>query len=276
MDRVRVLTLNCWNLSSPFEERMELIRSGIEALQPDLIGLQEIVVRRDGFDQGAMLLEGLGYEWAYGAAVRWTEDHPLLPWDAHGDGLGNVAASRWPILRSAVEPLPGEETGERRSAIALHVDSPWGSLSFTSTHLNWKYRHGPVRERQVVALADFVDRWSEGACAPPILVGDLNAEPDSAEVRFLCGLQSLDGRGVFFQDAWRVAGNGGPGFTWDNVNSQAAISHEPNRRIDYVMSGEADPMTGRGRIETASVAFAEPENGVFPSDHFGVLAEIRM
>ena len=43
---------------------------------------------------------------------------------------------------------------------------------------------------------------------PPILCGDFNAEPDSDEIRFLCSLTALDGRTTFFQDAWRVAGDG--------------------------------------------------------------------
>jgi hypothetical protein len=50
MDLLRVLTLNCWNVSPPLEERMTLIRAGIEELQPDVIALQEIIVRPDGFD----------------------------------------------------------------------------------------------------------------------------------------------------------------------------------------------------------------------------------
>ena len=57
---MRVLTLNCWNVSEPFAERMALIHAGIAALQPDIVGLQEIVMRRDGFDQAALLLDGLG------------------------------------------------------------------------------------------------------------------------------------------------------------------------------------------------------------------------
>jgi exonuclease III len=38
-----VLTLNVWNREGPWPERLPLIRSWIERLQPDLIGLQEVV-----------------------------------------------------------------------------------------------------------------------------------------------------------------------------------------------------------------------------------------
>jgi endonuclease/exonuclease/phosphatase family metal-dependent hydrolase len=108
---------------------------------------------------------------------------------------------------------------------------------------------------------------------PRILVGDMNAEPDSSEIRFLCGLQSIDGYSTYFQDAWRIAGDGGPGYTWDNRNPYAAYMFEPNRRIDYVFVGLAD-MQGRGRIRSARVVLDEASAGAFPSDHFGVFAEI--
>ena len=43
---LRVLTLNCWNISAPFDERMALVREGIERLQPDLIGLHRLRLGR--------------------------------------------------------------------------------------------------------------------------------------------------------------------------------------------------------------------------------------
>jgi endonuclease/exonuclease/phosphatase family metal-dependent hydrolase len=109
---LRVLTLNCWNVSEPLEARMRLMRAGIEALDPDVVGLQEIVVRRDGFDQGARLLDGLGYQTAFGAAFRWDEAGRTTPADGDGDAFGNVIASRWTIRESQVLALPGAESGE--------------------------------------------------------------------------------------------------------------------------------------------------------------------
>jgi endonuclease/exonuclease/phosphatase family metal-dependent hydrolase len=273
-ETLRVLTLNCWNVSEPFTERMALIRAGITAIQPDVIGLQEIVVRRDGFDQGALILEGLGYDHAFGPAFRWGDSGAVLPHDHDGDGFGNLIASRWPIVRRELRALPGAESGGRRSALATLIDAPFGTIPFVTTHLNWKFHHGHIRERQVLALAELIDKWTEGVAFPPILVGDLNAEPDSAEIRFLCGLASLEGRSAYFQDAWRVAG-GGPGFTWDNRNRFAAYMFEPNRRIDYILVGLADG-SGRGWINSAQLALHEPDGAVFPSDHFAVVADIRI
>jgi endonuclease/exonuclease/phosphatase family metal-dependent hydrolase len=273
-DLLSVLTLNCWNVSPPFEERLARTRAGIERLQPDIIGLQEIVVRPDGFDQGEEILRGLGYEWAFAPAFWWDDEGNLRPPRDDGVGFGNLIASRHPLLRSEWRQLPGWESGEGRSVVAVVIDAPCGQVVCACTHLNWKFHHGNVRERQVLAVARFIDEFSAGVFLPPILVGDLNADPDSAEVRFLCGLQSLEGESVYFQDAWRIAGDGSAGITWDNRNPFAATEREPDRRIDYVLVGL--PREGRGRVEDARLVMNEARNGIYPSDHFGVIAYLRM
>ena len=275
MARLRILTLNCWNVSPPYAERVALIRAGIAALGPDVIGLQEIILRRDGFDMGADILDGLGYETVFGAAFRWSDAGDNLPCDGEGDAFGNLIASRWPIERSSVHELPGGETGERRSVVAAHLATPFGRLAFLTTHFNWKMHHGYVRERQALALGALARRWAADATLPPILTGDLNAEPDSAEIRYLSGLQSLAGSSIYLQDAWRIAGDGGPGHTWDNANRFAALSFEPSRRIDYVLVGAPDPL-GRGVVEAAWLALDRPSGDVFPSDHFGLAVDVRV
>lgn len=271
---MRILTLNCWNISPPYPERLALIRDGIARLAPDVIGMQEIIVRRDGFDMAAEIVRDLGYETAFGAAFRWSEAGGPLAHDADGDAFGNLIASRWPIERSAVHELPGVETGERRSVVAAHVATPSGRMAFLTTHFNWRLHHGFVRERQAVALAQLVHAWSADTALPPVVTGDLNAEPDAAEIRYLCGLQSLAGGSFYLQDAWRLAGDGGPGHTWDNANAFAAASFEPSRRIDYVLVGPPDA-AGRGVVESARVVMNEAVDGVYPSDHFGVLVDVR-
>ena len=48
MQRLRVLTLNIWHREAPWEQRRDLIRRGIAALDPDIIGLQEVLELRVG------------------------------------------------------------------------------------------------------------------------------------------------------------------------------------------------------------------------------------
>jgi endonuclease/exonuclease/phosphatase family metal-dependent hydrolase len=130
----------------------------------------------------------------------------------------------------------------------------------------------------VAALGDHVLRLRPRGGFPPIVVGDFNAEPDSDEIRFMRGAHAIGDRGVYFNEAWKVAGDrsGGEaaGITWCNRNPYARASLEPDKRIDYIFTGYPDG-DGRGALERCRVVCNDEKNGVWPTDHFGVFAELR-
>ncbi len=266
---LRVLTLNLWNESGPWPQRAQLLRRWIDRLDPDVIGFQE-VLRGESRDLAAELIEGRSFALAFGEAMRF--------WSDQGLAFGNAVASRWPIIDSEVLSLSHAGDGERRCALGVTVDAPFGPIGVTCTHLHWKLHHGRVRERQVREVCAFARRRRPRGGFPPILLGDFNAEPDSAEIRFITGLQSLEGESVCFYDGWRIAGEprfpNDPGYTWDNRNPYAASVHEPDRRIDYVFAGYPLP-GGVGRFERCRLVCDAPEGEVWPTDHFGVFAELR-
>jgi endonuclease/exonuclease/phosphatase family metal-dependent hydrolase len=272
---VRVLTLNCWNLSEPFADRMAIIRRGMATLRPDVAAFQEVVVRRGEVDQTTLLVDGGDHFRVFGPAFGWDDDGAMLSHDQATSGFGNLIVSRWPIARAEVRRLPGREGDEPRTATGALVETPHGILPVLTTHLDWELDHGWVREQQVRAVDAFARELAPAADLPAVLMGDFNAPPDSTEMRHLRGLASIEGRSTYFQDAWEIAGPGGPGFTWDNRNRFAAQSREPDRRIDYVLVRPPDS-DGRGHIVEARLAFDAPEADVFASDHFGLLADIRI
>jgi endonuclease/exonuclease/phosphatase family metal-dependent hydrolase len=269
---LKVLTLNLWNTSGPWEARKPRIREWVDKLGPHVIGFQEALrgpsdSGANGFDQVGEILDGAGYEIHHGAVTKMNDVD-----------FGNAVASIWPITDRFVEELPRGDRSEGRCAVSATIDAPFGELSFTSTHLNWKLHDGHSREQQVVALADIVLKHRPRGGFPPIVVGDFNADPESSEIRFMCGHHSLDQRSVAFFDAWRLAGDGGPGTTWSNSNEFAQVAIEPDRRIDYVFAGYPVRMGaehGLGKIEACRVVCNDEVDGVWPSDHYGVYAEIR-
>jgi endonuclease/exonuclease/phosphatase family metal-dependent hydrolase len=261
---MRVLTLNLWNNSGPYRRRARLIRDWIERLDPDLIGFQE-ALRGPSFDQVRDLLEGLPYH------IKYAKAEPF--WDDGSLEFGNAIAARWPIVDTEIVALPYAETSTRL-AISAAIDAPVGRVSFTCTHLNWMLHHGMVREHQVVALCELILRRRVKGGFPSILLGDFNAEPDSAEIRFITGKQSIDGRSMYLHDAWRMAGDGGPGYTFSNTNPYARTALEPDRRLDYIFTGYAR-RDGVGLVERCEIVCNTPVDGVWPSDHFGVYAELR-
>lgn len=117
---LKVLTLNLWNRSGPYDERKSRIREWLDRLEPDLIGFQE-AMRGEGFDQVPELLEGAGYEIDFACASMWERME-----------FGNAIASRWPISDREVLELPDLGTEEGRCALSVTVDAPVGEISFTA------------------------------------------------------------------------------------------------------------------------------------------------
>jgi endonuclease/exonuclease/phosphatase family metal-dependent hydrolase len=105
------------------------------------------------------------------------------------------------------------------------------------------------------------------------VAGDLNAPPDSDEVRMLTGRTAPARPGFVLFDAWEAAG-GGSGATWARTNPWAASSLLPDRRIDYVFVGWPR-RGGRGSVVRAWLAGTDAISGVVPSDHYAVVADLR-
>jgi endonuclease/exonuclease/phosphatase family metal-dependent hydrolase len=260
--RLRVATWNVWWRFGPWTERQPAIAETLRRIDADVIALQEVWDVDDGPGQSEALADALGYE------------HVFAPgFDAGEASFGNAVLSRWPIAASATRTLPTTPTtDEFRVALQVEVDGPRGRFDLYTTHLNWRYDESHVRQAQVRALAEFVGE-STGRAFPPIVCGDFNAEPDSDEIRMLTGRAAVPVPRLVFVDAWDVAGDG-KGFTWSNDNAFAARDLEADRRIDYVFVGWRKAR-GAGHAVDARVAAIDPIDGVHPSDHYAVVAELR-
>jgi endonuclease/exonuclease/phosphatase family metal-dependent hydrolase len=110
------------------------------------------------------------------------------------------------------------------------------------------------------------------------LAGDFNAAPDSASVRFWRGLQSLGDTSVCYRDAWEAVHPDDPGhtFTPDNpLLRDGTWPQELGRRIDYVMvrcRGHGPSLD----IATCERIFDQPVDGVWATDHFGLVADLTV
>jgi endonuclease/exonuclease/phosphatase family metal-dependent hydrolase len=227
-----------------------------------VIALQEVWDTGGGGGQPKALAGALDYEYVFGAGF-----------DDGDVSFGNAVLSRWPIAASETRELPTTPTtDEFRVALKAEVDGPRGRFEVYTTHLNWRYDESHVRQAQVRALAEYVAE-SKGRTFPPIVCGDFNAEPDSDEIRMLTGRAAVPVSRLVFVDAWDVAGDG-PGFTWSNDNPFAARDLEADRRIDYVLVGWRKAR-GAGHVVDVRVEAIDPVDGVYPSDHYAVVAELR-
>jgi endonuclease/exonuclease/phosphatase family metal-dependent hydrolase len=286
---LRIVQLNAGSLLEPgWPERRHEVVAWLRRLQPDVVCLQEIWEDEHTPNAAGWIADEMPE-----AAWQWHFDgRPFGDrlWPDPGLSVGSAVLSRWPIDFAAYHRLPvaGNDGGDP------FVDGvPWellhvktAGLDVFTCHLAAAPRHAPHRRLQVLEIEeriaaargqlDAAPRPGQVRDAmPPILCGDFNAEPDSDEIRFLCSLAVLDGRTAFYQDAWRVAGDG-PGYTQDwRTNPVAAALNVPRKRIDYVFVG--DPFqrrAGAGRVLTAQLAFDEPLTGTLASDHAGLVVEV--
>src|SRR5262249_24286226 len=139
----------------------------------------------------------------------------------------------------------------------------------------WKLHQSDVRQQQVAFIVARVkERAPVDDGFPPILMGDFNAEPDSDEIRYLRGYSTRLGRSVYFADCFAVAGDGSPGYTYAPASAGGRGGGDPSRGLDYIFVGGPDRQC-RGEPLAARLCFVEPEDGVWPTDHYGVLAEIQ-
>lgn len=245
--QLKILTFNTWGGKSFNRERWPLIGKGIAELEPDLVGLQEVFQK----DQAADLQKMAG-----------------IPEMAFADSeSGLVTLSRFPIGSSKTYPyqtVSPRETYVRYCQICRILPNEGEKFLFVATHLSWKPEDASIRDQQVQELFNRID--SEGQSLPVVLVGDFNATSDSAEIQQLAKAGFLDTFTSIHPDD--------PGYTWSHSNPYTASHPElPERRIDHIFA--RIPSKRTLMVQASKIVLDQPTaNGVFPSDHFGVLTTL--
>jgi endonuclease/exonuclease/phosphatase family metal-dependent hydrolase len=159
---------------------LALIKAWVNRLQPDLIGFQEVL---DPSHTQELL----------------SDYHFYSEW--MGTTSGIAIAARWPIHERQELWLPDDGKTTGGPALRGMINSPYGIIPFTcATTSFYMTHHGYKRERQMSALNELACGRTKNDC-PAILVGDFNTDPESAEIRYLKGLQSLEGGSAYWCDA---------------------------------------------------------------------------
>lgn len=210
---VTVMTFNMHHGADPDDVlNLNHVAQAVRQSGADVIGLQEVdrhfASRSDFVDQAEWLAERLDLHLAFGANLDLDPEKPGNLRRRYGTAI----LSRFPIVNSHNTLLPRSETGEQRGLLEADLMVRGKKLRFLNTHL--EHTSQAERRTQVAAINAIVN----GSRLPTVLVGDLNATPDSAEIA------SVTER---LTDTWPVAGKG-DGFTYDSRN--------PQERIDCVFT----------------------------------------
>ncbi|HEX3134043.1 MAG TPA: endonuclease/exonuclease/phosphatase family protein [Planctomycetota bacterium] len=233
-----------WNVltdANERERRLPALMAELRDAHPDVIAVQEATT---------WFAVALGTQ-------PWAKDFVRVPADAEQAFPGGLSFfTSFQVQRSQVVDLP---TGMARCGLLVEVWTSLGPCSFGVVHLDSNLEDGPMRSRQLRAMAAAL-RGPEDA----LLLGDFNFGDGEAESADLP---------AGFTDLWPTLHVGDAGFTWDiersSMAKRSSFPGETSRRLDRVLvrsaHWQAAQMTLLG---TAPVAGTDGQ--LFPSDHFGV------
>lgn len=247
---VRSLRVLTWNvLFDRYEtERIETARRrpmllrALEAADADVIALQEV--------EPPLLKMLLAEPWVRARYV--TSDGPsgrsVKPY-------GVTLLSRAPVLE-----LAWHELDPHKKILAMVIATRSRPLVITTVHLTSDYARNGVKKREK-QLAIMRDALRPAAHANIVALGDFNADDDTPS------------RALQMRDAW-LERHGEPAPTYDPPNNPLAAMVSKVRvplRLDRVLlRGDELGAIGIERIGTT------PENGLFASDHYGLVADITL
>jgi endonuclease/exonuclease/phosphatase family metal-dependent hydrolase len=260
---IRVVTWNVWGrYGADFEARQAVLEQTLEQTAPDLICLVEAWRQGDSTQPGRVAARlGLAHH-------RFVGDWEQKDWVS---GIGFV--SRWPITEPRRRPLRAEDGSGSGEAVHVAVTGERGPIQLFAVMLDYPLDASGLRQHQVRQLVQFIAETASRR-DPIVVCGDFNAGPDSDEIRMLTGRSAPAAPGMVFYDAWEVAGDGSPGFTWSNRNPLAAIGLYPDRRFDYIFS--AWPRRGGvGHPTGCSLLGVRAPGEQQVSDHYGLAADLR-
>ncbi len=238
-------------------QRLTLIASEIQRLEPDVVLLQEVPWTLK-MGNGAEYLAGLiGMNYAY---YRANGNKWAIFFEE-----GEAILSRYPLANlSFTELAPQVDFFEHRVVLHATAITPNGELDLFVTHLT-DGEEG-INQAQVDSLRVFVERT---ATTTAIVAGDFNARENEAH------MVSLAGEWI---DSFRFLHPEEPGYTSSVDDLRAGTEETLEKRIDYIFIlplGENSL-----NILKAEVVFNRPfqtdDGWLWASDHAGVMIELEM
>ena len=245
MRTLHVATLNIRNLADRWSERLPLLLADMSALQPDLLGLQEVV-----YPMQQDRLIGAAGEGEY-LTHRGFAGRP---------DYGNSLLVRTPLAPRDVERV---DLGLSRSALRAVVEIEGGvNVLVVVTHLHHVVDAVAERDDQTRQLLEWIA--TAPVTAAQIVMGDFNARPyEPAAERMRTG---------GYRSAAFEANAAEPAVTWPSgIQAPGMDTDGEPACLDYIW------VRGAVQVGQAKVVFNRPavdDASLYPSDHFGISATL--
>ena len=231
------LRIMSYNLRFGELATVEQLGDFVASQEADFVALQECdwATKRDRapHQHGVKFVNEIAYRAGmfglYGKAINYKGGY-------YGVGI----LSRYPIIKSERVLLPHREGTEQRTMLVATAELPSGELlTFVSTHLEVK--SSEARQEQVAFINKYFAKWPNAV----VLVGDMNAEPDTKEMRALV------------EAGWQNMTN----------NDKTFSSTKPTIKIDYIYYRGAQPAVLNSTKVLTDCTL---------SDHFPVVSNITI
>ncbi|GAB9464760.1 Rxlr-like protein [Globisporangium polare] len=295
----RILSYNVWNTNPSadvygyprrwpqYKKRMDHLVGFVNDANADIIGFQE--VRYDGVfgDEGEhaqvqhLAARLPGYQYVYQPAMSYLNANQIYERIEEGPAV----FSKHPIVQSDYLLLSRDpnDPNDSHQRLCLHavVDVPhWGLIDVYVTHLSLSERS---REKTMVEIWKYM---RSGKGRTQVLLGDLNAEPQSRGLQFLRGEEELLGEKADLKDAFLEVNFEAEPRSEDPEDRNERFtfpSDNPVKRIDFILfrgKGSVRECKTIGQAPTEDtkkfpqdVGMLDHTSPVYGSDHRGVVAE---
>lgn len=258
---MRVMTFNLrtdsiFDIRNPWRSRKKMVNNIISMYSPDILGVQEL--NNNMFNDLSQSVKGK-YNLVGEARTKklFAEKNDILVKKGHkiknhttfwlSNKPERVGSSQWHSLfpRICTTALIEMESGEIVRAYNTHLDciSPW------------------AREYGLRKISEIIDKNYESEKVPVMLMGDFNATPGSKAIQKFISLNKDKRNFIAVQEINKdMYGNS----TMSKFNGSTSGLH-----IDYIFVSDEFKVV-------SSEIVRYNENGKYPSDHYPLMAEIKL
>ena len=272
MAEFSVVSINILVDLSKWGKRRRLLVTQLAALNPDLIALQEVSLK--GRSSNA--------HWLAQELNQLKDEEEdlynlyLCPKTGMEERLEGIAIlCRFPVKRHEILDL----ITQNRVAQLIEFRINGHTVIFVNGHFYWKFGESKERVEQVDLLLDWLD--TQPADVPVLVAGDFNGVPGSDAIELMR---------EYFDSSYRAIHGDEPEYTCPTPLQPSARSKLQNlvgwglgrrEKSDPNWKGTLDYIFVDPRLHTLDCRLvlnepAENDPNLYPSDHFGIFAIIKV
>lgn len=263
MKSINIVTINILVDLSHWNARRDWLAEGLSSLQPDLIALQEVQLP---LNPAGWLADQLGMQHIFLS--------PKTGFESAREGIAIL--SKLPFSAHSTLPLEGQQ----RVAQYVQVDLDGQGLVFANTHLYWQPGNSATRLRQTGALISWLQSFQNES--PVVICGDFNGTPETTALTVMR---------QHYRSAYAAVHQHEPDFTcptplprsaWSTLRTLLGflfLLRPQHLRLDWRGTLDYIFVNQHVRVNDCRVVLDQPAPQnlrVYPSDHFGIFANLSI